>query len=394
MNNKLNIQRRAFHIAALLLILSGFLSSPTPSQAQNGSEPYTGAALCLPDVFMAPTSDCIPGGPSQVLTDLAKAGMSYPARPLPAVHPPIELTVNPVTLARINLPATEPAGIFSSLDAAVDGSHPTRTISPGSGLRYVSIINVQKVNGKPYVQIKSGEWMRASPAGYSYFQGLLFSRTPSNSFGWMVDHARARSAPGYNNPEVGDLIMRETAVQIYQVKAANGVDWYQIGPDAWMERRYIRQVRINTTPPQGVTGGRWIEVNLYDQTASVYDNYQLVFATMVATGAEPLYTRPGLFKIFKKKPLETMQGATTSDRSDYYYLEDVPWTMYFDQARALHGAYWRAWFGYEGTHGCVNFSIGDAAWLYQWANEGDPVYVWDPSGATPTDPKLYGAGGA
>ena len=389
-----NFYRRAFHIAALLLILSGFLSTPLPSQAKDTTEPYTGMALCLPDAYIAPAGACIPGGPSQVLTDMARAGMSYPARPLPAVHPPLDLTKNPVTLARINLPATEPAGIFSSLDAAVDGGHPTRTIAPGSGLRYVSIINVQKVNGKPYVQIKSGEWMRASPAGYSYFQGLLFSRTPSNSFGWMVDHARARSAPGYNNPEVGDLIMRETPVQIYQVKAANGVDWYQIGPDACMERRYIRQVRINTTPPQGVTGGRWIEVNLYDQTASVYDNYQLVFATMVATGAKPLYTRPGLFKIFKKKPLETMQGATTADRSDYYYLEDVPWTMYFDEARALHGAYWRAWFGYEGTHGCVNFSIGDAAWLYQWANEGDPVYVWDPSGETPTDPKLYGAGGA
>ncbi len=89
-----------------------------------------------------------------------------------------------------------------------------------------------------------------------------------------------------------------------------------------------------------------------------------------------------------------MTGAFDADKLDYYYLEDVPWTMYFDQARALHGAYWRAWYGFPGTHGCVNLSIGDSAWLFQWANEGDPVYVWDPSGKTPTDPKLYTAGGA
>ena len=89
-----------------------------------------------------------------------------------------------------------------------------------------------------------------------------------------------------------------------------------------------------------------------------------------------------------------MSGAFEAGKTDYYYLEDVPWTMYFDQARALHGAYWRSWWGMPGTHGCVNLSIGDSNWLFQWANEGDFVYVWDPSGKTPTDPAFYGAGGA
>ena len=41
-----------------------------------------------------------------------------------------------------------------------------------------------------------------------------------------------------------------------------------------------------------------------------------------------------------------------------------------------------------------DMSIGDSHWLFNWANEGDPVYVWDPSGQTPTDPKLYTQGGA
>ena len=385
---------RRFPLAlAILATLGALLVEPRPARAED-PQPYNGEALCLPEAYPTGSSDCLPAGPSAILTGLAKSGMTYPLRPLPASHPPADLTKSPITIAKINLPSSETAGIFATLEDAVNGANPVRKIAAGKGLRYVSIINVQKVNGKPYVQIKTGEWMRASPAGYSFFQGLQFSRTPSNSFGWMVDHARARSAPGYANPEVGELIMRETPLQIYDIQAANGTDWYQVGPDAWMERRYIRQVRINTTPPQGVTGNRWIEVNLYDQTAAVYQDNQLVFATMVATGGEPFYTRPGLFKIYKKKPLETMQGAFEGDRSDFYYLEDVPWTMYFDEARALHGAYWRAWFGYPGTHGCVNFSIGDAAWLFQWANEGDPVYVWDPSGETPTDPKFFGSGGA
>jgi lipoprotein-anchoring transpeptidase ErfK/SrfK len=126
----------------------------------------------------------------------------------------------------------------------------------------------------------------------------------------------------------------------------------------------------------------------------VYENGQLRFATLIATGVKPFYTRPGVFKIYKKKPLETMSGAFEADKSDFYYLEDVPWTMYFDEARALHGAYWRTLYGYNASHGCVNLSPGDSHWLYDWANEGDTVYVWDPTGETPTDPKYYGQGGA
>jgi lipoprotein-anchoring transpeptidase ErfK/SrfK len=113
---------------------------------------------------------------------------------------------------------------------------------------------------------------------------------------------------------------------------------------------------------------------------------------VVATGMEPLFTRPGLFPIYKKLELETMSGERGTE--NFYYLENVPWTMYFDKARALHGAYWRARMGYPQSHGCVNLTPGDAHWLFDWAKEGDWVYVHDPSGLTPTDPKFYGDGGA
>ncbi len=135
---------------------------------------------------------------------------------------------------------------------------------------------------------------------------------------------------------------------------------------------------------------RWIEVNLAEQTLAVYQDNRLIFATMTATGIENLWTRPGIFQIYEKKDSEDMSGA--ADASDYYHVEDVPWTMYFDEKRALHGAYWHNFFGYPMSHGCVNLSLGDSHWLYDWANLGDYVYVYDPSGRTPTDPSLFGNG--
>lgn len=380
--------------ALALLLLFGLLLSIQKSASAENDEPYTGSALCLPDVYLSQPGECLALGPSQTLTSLAQQGTSYPPRPLPASHPPRELTISPVNIAKLNLKSNEPAYVYASVDDAAAGNNPVRQIAAGEGLRYVSYLQTIDVNGNHFVQLKTGEWMRASPAGYSYFQGLRFYKTPTTSFGWMVDHAKARSAPSWNAPEIGETIYRETVIQIEEVVSAENMEWYRIGPDQWIPRQDARRANVNTTPPQGVKGNRWIEVNLYDQSLLVYDNRQLVFATLVASGGKPFYTRPGLFSIFKKKPLETMSGAFEADKRDYYYLEDVPWTMYFDQARALHGAYWRAWYGFPGTHGCVNLSIGDAAWLYQWANEGDPVYVWDPSGETPVDPSLYTAGGA
>ena len=41
--------------------------------------------------------------------------------------------------------------------------------------------------------------------------------------------------------------------------------------------------------------------------------------------------------------------------------------MYFDGDIGLHGTYWHDGFGYRQSHGCVNLSVTDAKWLYEWA---------------------------
>ncbi|HEY9078041.1 MAG TPA: L,D-transpeptidase [Anaerolineaceae bacterium] len=380
-------------ILIVLLLLGYTPNSLAEAAGLTGSEPFAGDALCLPGVYAQNPADCQALGPSVLLTNLAKKGITMPLRPLPARSPSPELTKMSINYAKIDVEPPARAAVYSNLEDAVAGRNQQRYL-PASPMLYISYIRKSYVNNKPYVQIASGEWIRGSPAAYSTFQGLLFDRTPPNSFGWIIDQTKPRVAPGYKSMETRITLYRNTQVQIFDVQTVDGTEWYQINLDQWVERRAIRQVMINIKPPEGVDNNRWIEVNLYEQTLSVYDHGQLVFATLIASGLKPFYTRPGLFKIQTKKATEKMTGSFEADRSDYYYLEDVPWTMYFDEARALHGAYWRAMFGYTQSHGCVNLSVGDARWLYDWANVGDWVYVWDPSGKTPTDPKYYTPGGA
>lgn len=357
-------------------------------------EPYAGQPICQPDVYLETPSNCLPLGPSSYLTNLAQAGLYLPVKPLPTLATDSNLS----QMDQSYLVVTKNA--IPLYDTLNDAEANKTNSSLGAGLKYLVKKERENVDNKIFYKIGNGKWINADEADAKCcidrgsFQGLTFSKTPDNSFGWIVDNAKSRTGPGYSYPETKNLYYPETVVQIFSTKDANSTIWYMIGQQEWVERRYIRPLDINPTPPSGVTDQRWIEVNLYNQTLSVYEKGQLVFATLIASGMKPFYTRPGLFQIQTKNLVSDMWGSFEADRSDYYYIEEVPWTMYYDEDRALHGAYWRTLYGYPQSHGCVNLAPGDAHWLYDWAVVGDWVYVWDPSGQTPVDSSAYGQGGA
>jgi lipoprotein-anchoring transpeptidase ErfK/SrfK len=126
-------------------------------------------------------------------------------------------------------------------------------------------------------------------------------------------------------------------------------------------------------PPGVPSGAAWIDINLFEQTLAAYVGDRMVYATLVSSGLPGWNTPPGLFEIWNKVLAGKMSGA--DGRPDYYFLEDVPWTLYFNQDVALHGAYWHDGFGYQHSHGCVNLAPLDARWLFEWAPEAAWVQV-------------------
>lgn len=407
-------------ISLLMLVQNGY------AQAATGFEPSIGTAedvqnpgekiastlnnnadgICYPGVYQIDPEVCNPLGPSEYLTKMAANRQSDaetsstpqtadPAKPFAPQTVDPELSVVPFQYAKLNLESWESAPLYGSAEDAIAGTNPINQLAAG-GIRYVSYNNRVDSNGGHYVRSKNGSWLRASPAAVSTATlGRIFTETPSQYFGWIVEATYPFLKPDYNGGvNESKWYYREDVVPILDVVEVNNTAWYQIGEDEWFDQSHIRVAFFNTTPPEGVEGGRWIELDLLQQVTMVYDNYELVFAVLSATGVEPFYTQPGVFQIYKKIEVENMTGAFETDKSDFYYLEDVPFILYYDELRAFHGAYWRAWYGYEQSHGCINLSIGDAHWIYNWAEIGDYVYVHDPSGKTPTDPSYYGAGGA
>jgi len=377
--------RRILPIVIILLLSAGQIPGLEASaQTPTPPEPDSGSVVCEPGAYFVPPSDCVPLGPSIYLTTVARIGVAVNT-PLPASPPDPALVQLPFRYFHVitedPLPIVgEPGGKFGAqlLYKGFDYVSYKDRVDSGHGIYYLT---------------QSGGWILGRGERYQEipaFQGLQFNTTPGNSFGWTFEDIPIKSAPGYNAPDTGKRLAPYTPIQIFGTQNAGGADWNMIGVDQWVEARKVAQVDVNTTPPDGANNAnRWIDVNLAEQTLAVYDNRQLAFATVIASGMEPFWTRPGTFQIQQKKETELMRD---NDPSDFYYIEDVPWTMYFDGPRALHGAFWRTRFGYPQSHGCVNLSVGDAHWLFNWANAGDWVWVHDPTGQTPTDPKYYKGG--
>lgn len=377
-------------LTLIFLALFVLAAGAFPAQAAPGQlEP-----VCLPEAYSEPPENCLLAGPAAALSELAALGITYPRRALPARQIDPDIGIVPYYYVRA---AAGPVRIFASLEDAIEGKNPKRIIE--AGFNYLTFIDSREVDGKRYYLIAPGEWVRRDQVSpwsvISRFAGLEFSATPANAFGWFLWPLESQHTPGINNAvTTGRWYSKQQVFQLYERLELDGLVWYRIGPEEWIESRGTAVVFPNPTPPEGVSGGRWIDIDLDQQVVAVYDNYRLVYATMTSTGVPGWWTRPGLFQIFEKVETTYMTGAFEADRSDFYYLEDVPYTMYFDEARAFHGAYWHDYFGIEQSHGCVNLSNADAFWLYQWADIGDWVYVHDRSGLTPTDPSLYGSGGA
>jgi hypothetical protein len=375
----------------LLLLASALLGLLPFASDKNStaSEPFSGEILCLPGIYLQSPEDCLPAGPSAYMTDMARKGIILPLRGLQASPPDPSL---PQVVGDILIFPKEAVTVYHTLDDAV--ARKPQTTLP-AGMKYMVSSETVKVGSTIYYHLRRGGWVLKGKNGpeccvpVRRFQGLLFSQQPRYPFGWIIFETKSREAPGEDAPETSKQYFYTNIVQVYATQRVGDYDWVMIGLNEWIDRRNVALVLYDPTPPPGVTGDRWIDVNLFEQTVSVYDQGELVFATLIASGLRPYYTQPGLFKIREKKEFEIMGGAFKPDRSDYYYLENVPWTMYYDGNRALHGAYWRTFFGYPQSHGCVNLSTGDAAWLYHWAKVGDWVYIWDPSGKTPTDQQIY-----
>ena len=262
---------------------------------------------------------------------------------------------------------------------------PSRGVAPvrnvGDGFLYVTVNYWEKINGETWYQINNGEFVHEDdilqiPA--SDFRGVAIIQQPQRPFGWVVQDVQPSSQPdGEPNPALAEL-PRFTFFEIFEVMV--GQDdwlWYDIGDGRWIRQTFVSIVNVSPRPDDVGPNDFWTEVDLYEQTFAAYEGDQMVYATLISSGLNRWPTREGLFQVWERFGEYKMSGA--EGKVDYYFLEDVPYIMYFDQLNsiALHGTYWHDRYGFKHSHGCVNMPILDAEWVFNWSAEAsNDLWVW------------------
>lgn len=119
-------------------------------------------------------------------------------------------------------------------------------------------------------------------------------------------------------------------------------------------------------------GERWIDVNLSAQTLTAYEGNTPVYSMYISSGLNPYPTVTGQFRVYLRYKTQDMNGYLLGYD---YYVPNVPNVMYFYRGYAIHGTYWHSNFGQPMSHGCVNTTVADSEWLYNWSSHGTLVNV-------------------
>jgi hypothetical protein len=384
------MHRYLFIVLGLLILLT--LSAKT-SAADVSPDPLTPPAhflaaryVCVPSLIWRNPELCPTYGPGTTPYRIASIRLPDTLPELPIIELPHDEDEDllPHTYAHVK---AVPLNIYRHPMEAAMGLPPVRTMLSGDW--WVSVDGLVEYEGQQWYQINEEEYVHADALAFaspSRFQGAYFTEQPQHPFAWINRWVQPSIVPqGELNTAIGGL-GRYGLATIFAEERRGEEIWYLIGPDQWVEQENVSRVDVDPPPAEVGPGEKWIEVDLFEQTIAAYEGERMVYATLISSGRTGTSTPPGLYRLWSKVREGKMSNPDVEDGSPaWYFIEDVPWTMYFHEGYSIHAAFWHDAFGFTRSHGCVNLSPRDAQWFFNWADPITPedlrvAYV---SGSTP-----------
>jgi hypothetical protein len=196
---------------------------------------------------------------------------------------------------------------------------------------------------------------------YSEWQGVPLG-ADQLPFAWVTP----RSAKVFDQPKgtVVEKLPRRTRVDVLDEVLDGKVRWIRIGDARWMRADELNEVRKVARPEGTGSDERWIDIDLGEQVVVAYVRDQPVFATLTSSGRPPNRTPRGNYPVWGRASAVTMKSQNYDDKP--YYVNRVPWVVFFQAHNALHAAYWHDRFGTVKSHGCANLAPKDARYLFEW----------------------------
>ncbi|MCU0692070.1 MAG: L,D-transpeptidase [Polyangiaceae bacterium] len=232
---------------------------------------------------------------------------------------------------------------------------------------------------------------RMRPFGETQFRGVAIGDAIKPPFAWTRSEARSKYRArddGYLEV-TSDTWPPRTVVLLTGKRATRGTQ-------AFLETRepgvFIRERDASVVPeraklPWGAgPTDKWIDFAATSGTFTLFVGDKPVYSTLGSPGAggpaphlrmsaEDLvkgsYTPLGVFRITFKTRTSTMSPEAVPNPKDHW-IQDVPYTQYFERPFAIHTAYWHEDFGQPKSGGCINLSPIDAHFVFGWTAPAIP----------------------
>lgn len=305
----------------------------------------------------------------------------------------------PFRYEMVLVPEGEQVPLWASLDDLKAHKDPERQLERGDSVAVAKTVHVDgenywvSVDGKVF-SVKGSRDMGQASA----WHGEPLGADAHFPFGWTIPApVKAWPSPAMKGNPARTLpprtrldIMEEQSqrrdrwlrvtlppeTQTTEVQAATATD----AGELWVRARDVDEVR-RIARPEGISDAeQWIDVDLGEQVLVAYQGEQPAYATLISSGRGEHATPRGNYPIWDKTTTISMKSQPYEDKA--YFVDKVPWVLFFQAHNAIHGAYWHDRFGVTKSHGCVNLAPLDARWVFDWVSLPLPP-GW--TGYRPTD---------
>ena len=255
------------------------------------------------------------------------------------------------------------AGYYTVENATRTINETARDLLPGFGFEVMRVVTV---GGSKLAVSRLGQLIplsdlkRAKP---SSFRGV---RNPDHQL--RLAFALQPLTPVFAEPNTSSAVVsRLPKLAVISVTLRDGPAGFYATANGWVKSTDVAVPTLALPPAVVARDETWIDVDLKNQTLVIYEGVRPVFVTMISGGVgaqgTAFATPLGLHRIVAKLRAATMDNLEHTHVIKYHY-ESVPFTQYIGRV-ALHGVFWHDDFGRPKSHGCINLSLADAAYLFE-----------------------------
>ncbi len=261
--------------------------------------------------------------------------------------------------------------LWASATAYEDGERANWRLKESRDYSFVDVVETERgwVLVRPNGRVSPvDEWL-VYPV--SRFEGRHLSYDPvplGQQAAWVVS---PQGALVYSQPDDSSNSIWTAVFQESLNLRPFDEEWMEI-PDVLGSNKhaYIRTEDVaiwtSQSPPNEVNKNSiWVDVDIEEQILALMFGEEPLFITLISSAKPEFETPVGIFSIYKKA-LAWDLASKPDAQTEIYYLEQVPWVMHYYPIYALHSAFWHDDFGIPSSHGCINLSPRDAAYIFEY----------------------------